>query len=82
MAEVAERVPSETAPATRGGIRTAIKWTVTLAVLAALGGGRYMLRLRLPVVESTDDAEIDGTIVPVSARISGSNGALNLLGGN
>ncbi len=71
MAEVSEKETRETAPATGGGIRTAIKWIATLVVLAALGVGGYLLWLRLSVVESTDDAQIDGTIVPVSARISG-----------
>jgi membrane fusion protein (multidrug efflux system) len=71
MAEVSEKETREIAPATGGGIRTAIKWIVTLVVLAALGVGGYLLWLRLSVVESTDDAQIDGTIIPVSARISG-----------
>jgi membrane fusion protein (multidrug efflux system) len=71
MAEVTEGVSSETAPATGGGIRTALKWIVALVVLAAIGWGGYLIWLRLSLVESTDDAQIDGTIVPVSARISG-----------
>ncbi len=80
MAE--ERVASETAPATGGAIRTAIKWMVTVAMSAAPGVRGYLLWLRLSVVESTDDAQIDGTTDPASARISGSNGALEFLGGN
>src|ERR1700685_328370 len=57
----------------RTGVQTAIratKWVVALAVLAALGVGGYLVWLKLSVVESTDDAQIDGTIVPVSSRIS------------
>ncbi len=70
MAEVSEKETRETA-APSGGGRTALKWIATLVVLAALGVGGYLLWLRLSVVESTDDAQIDGTIVPVSSRISG-----------
>src|SRR5579863_2484896 len=70
MAEVSEKETRE-APATGGGAKTAIKWIVALAVLAAIGWGGYTIWLRLSLVESTDDAQIDGTIVPVSARIAG-----------
>jgi membrane fusion protein (multidrug efflux system) len=70
MAEVSEKETRE-APATGGGVKTAIKWIVALAVLAAIGWGGYTIWLRLSLVESTDDAQIDGTIVPVSARIAG-----------
>jgi membrane fusion protein (multidrug efflux system) len=52
-------------------LRTAIKWVVILAVLAGLGVGGYIIWQRLSVVESTDDAQIDGTIVPLSSRITG-----------
>jgi membrane fusion protein (multidrug efflux system) len=58
----------------RTGAQTAIraiKWIVALAVLAAIGVGGYLVWQRLSEVESTDDAQIDGMIVPVSARISG-----------
>jgi len=71
MAEVSERETREATPATRSGARTALKWIAALVVLAALGVGGYLIWLRLSLVESTDDAQIDGTIVPVSARISG-----------
>jgi membrane fusion protein, multidrug efflux system len=73
MAEVSEKDTREAAaePASRGGGRTALKWIAALVVLGAIGIGSYLLWLRLSVVESTDDAQIDGTIVPVSARISG-----------
>jgi len=71
MAEVTERESREVMPATGGGIKTAIKWAVALGILAAIGWGGYQVWLRLSLVESTDDAQIDGTIVPVSARIPG-----------
>jgi membrane fusion protein (multidrug efflux system) len=49
----------------------AMKSIVALVVLAAMSWGGYLIWLRLSLVESTDDAQIDGTIVPVSGRISG-----------
>src|ERR1700679_512345 len=72
MAEVSEKeIREAVAPASGGGFRTVLKWTVALVVLAGLCVGGYLIWLRLSLVESTDDAQIDGTIVPVSARISG-----------
>lgn len=56
----------------RGGwARTAFKWIIALTVLAGLGVAGYTVWQRLSVEETTDDAQIDGTIVPISARISG-----------
>lgn len=52
-------------------IGTAIKWVVVLAILAGLGLAGYRVWQQLSVEESTDDAQIDGTIVPLSARIGG-----------
>ncbi len=52
-------------------LRTVIKWVVSLAVLAGLGWVGYGIWQRLSVEESTDDAQIDGTIVPLSSRITG-----------
>ena len=71
MAEVTERETREATRATSGGTWTALKWIAALVVLAAIGVGGYLIWLRLSLVESTDDAQIDGTIVPVSARIAG-----------
>ena len=71
MAEVAEKGSPEAAKRSGGGVKTAIKWAVTLAVLAGLGWFGYGVWQRLSVEESTDDAQIDGTIVPISARIGG-----------
>jgi membrane fusion protein (multidrug efflux system) len=71
MAEVRETESGEATGASGGGTRTAIKWIVALVVLAAIAWGGYSIWLRLSLVESTDDAQIDGTIVPVSARIAG-----------
>lgn len=70
MAEVAEKGSAEVTR-TGGGARTAIKWAIALVVLAVLGAGGYYVWQRLSVEESTDDAQIDGTIVPISARING-----------
>jgi membrane fusion protein (multidrug efflux system) len=69
MAEVVER--SEAVKKKGSAAGTAIKWVVVLAILAALGLGGYRLWQRLSVTESTDDAQIDGTIVPISPRITG-----------
>lgn len=55
----------------RGGFRKAVRWVFVLVVLAALGVGGFLFWQRLSRTESTDDAEIDGTIVPISARING-----------
>ena len=52
-------------------MRTAIKWIVALVVLAALGVGGYLVWLRLSVVESTDDAQIDGHLNPIASRVAG-----------
>jgi membrane fusion protein, multidrug efflux system len=54
-----------------GWARTAFKWLVVLTVLGALGVAGYGVWQRLAVEESTDDAQIDGTIVPLSPRITG-----------
>src|SRR5579863_5050640 len=54
-----------------GGVKTAVQWIVVLAVLAGLGVWGYSIWQRLSVEESTDDAQIDGTIVPISPRING-----------
>ena len=52
-------------------LKTALKWTIALVVLGALGYFGYHTWQELSRVESTDDAQIDATIVPVSARITG-----------
>jgi membrane fusion protein (multidrug efflux system) len=48
-----------------------VKWALALIVLGAIGVGTYVVWNRLSQVESTDDAQIDGTIVPVSSRVGG-----------
>ncbi|HLH42278.1 MAG TPA: HlyD family secretion protein [Bryobacteraceae bacterium] len=48
-----------------------VKWAVAMIVLGGIGAGTYMVWNRLRQVESTDDAQIDGTIVPVSSRVGG-----------
>lgn len=76
MAEVmeknsSEKLSSDAAQTTSGGGRAAIKWIVALVILAGIAVAGYQVWLRLSLVESTDDAQIDGTIVPVSSRIYG-----------
>jgi len=47
------------------------KWIVGILVLAGLAVGGYVVWERLSRVESTDDAQIDGSIFPVSPRVKG-----------
>src|SRR5215471_16738729 len=70
MAQVSEK---ETYPAVgqRSRAWTAVKWALALIVLSGIGVSAYIIWERLSRVESTDDAQIDGTIVPVSARVGG-----------
>jgi len=53
------------------GLKIALKWVVALAILGGLGYFGLQFWRELSRVESTDDAQIDGTIAPVSARIAG-----------
>jgi membrane fusion protein (multidrug efflux system) len=55
----------------RRGIGTYVKWVIVLAVLVGLGVEGYRVWEQMQRVESTDDAQIDGTIGPVSSRIAG-----------
>ena len=70
MAQVSE---IETHPGVRPRSRAwaVVKWALALIVLGAIGVGTYVVWNRLSQVESTDDAQIDGTIVPVSSRVGG-----------
>jgi membrane fusion protein (multidrug efflux system) len=67
----AQRPPEEPEAQKSSGVKTAIKWAIALVVLGALGYFGLQFWRELSRVETTDDAQIDGTIVPVSARISG-----------
>jgi membrane fusion protein, multidrug efflux system len=70
MAQVSERethVPVRAKPRAR----TAVKWVFVAILLGAIAVTAYIVWQRLAEVESTDDAQIDGTIVPVSARVGG-----------
>ncbi len=80
MAQVIEK---ELQPVVRrkSAARTALKWVLALALLAGIALGSYVLWERLSRVESTDDAQIDGTIAPISARIAGHVAAV-LVGDN
>ena len=71
MAEVSERKRARRRPQTRlePGRRSSgsSRWWCW----PAIGVGGYTVWQRLSLEESTDDAQIDGTIVPISARITG-----------
>ncbi len=69
--QVIEREPPKKEPA-RGFFRQhpMAKWIVALLVLALIAGGVFVW-LYYSVRESTDDAQVDGHIDPVSARVSG-----------
>ena len=70
MAIVMDKETHEQVRTTRG-IGTYIKWVIVLAVLTGIGIEGYHIWQEMQRVESTDDAQIDGTIAPVSARIAG-----------
>jgi len=48
-----------------------LKWVVGLLVLAGLAIGGYTVWQRLSRVETTDDAQVDGAIFPLSPRVKG-----------
>ena len=48
-----------------------LKWVVGFLVLAGLAVGGYIIWERLSRVETTDDAQIDGSIFPLSPRVAG-----------
>lgn len=70
MAEVLEKERDQEVRGKSGAV-TAVKWAVALVVIAGLGYAGFTVWQQLSREESTDDAQIDGTITPVSARISG-----------
>jgi membrane fusion protein (multidrug efflux system) len=49
----------------------AVKWLLGILVLAGLAFGGYTVWERLSRVETTDDAQIDGAIYPLSPRVAG-----------
>ncbi len=55
----------------RSGLPSAVKWVAILVLLAALAVGGSMYLSYAAERESTDDAQIDGHIYPVSAMIEG-----------
>jgi membrane fusion protein (multidrug efflux system) len=74
MAEVLEKETNKEANQEvngKSGVWTAVKWLIALVVIAGLGYAGYTVWQQLSRVESTDDAQVDGTITPVSSRISG-----------
>jgi len=55
----------------RSGAKTAVKWLIAAVVVLGLGYAGWRTWQELSRVETTDDAQVDATIVPISARISG-----------
>jgi membrane fusion protein, multidrug efflux system len=55
----------------RSGRRKLPRILLVIAILAVLGAGGYYLWRYLNTFETTDDAQIDGHINPISARITG-----------
>jgi membrane fusion protein, multidrug efflux system len=49
----------------------ALKWVLGILVLAGIATGGYIVWDRLSRVETTDDAQIDGSIFPLSPRVAG-----------
>ena len=49
----------------------AFKWVVGILILAGIAFGGYTVWERLSRVETTDDAQIDGAIYPLSTRVAG-----------
>jgi membrane fusion protein, multidrug efflux system len=56
-----------------------VKWGILLGILLALGVGATSIWSYYVVRVSTDDAQIDGYITPVSARVSGTVQSVNFL---
>jgi membrane fusion protein (multidrug efflux system) len=67
-----ERPPAEppAEPPPPGRKTHALRWLLIGAIVAATAGAYFWLHYRNRV--STDDAQVDGHIVPISAKISGS----------
>jgi membrane fusion protein, multidrug efflux system len=49
----------------------ALKWVLGALLLAGLAAGGYLVWERISRVESTDDAQVDGSIFPLSPRVAG-----------
>ena len=49
----------------------ALKWVLGILILAGLAVGGYTVWERLSRVETTDDAQVDGAIFPLSPRVAG-----------
>jgi membrane fusion protein, multidrug efflux system len=74
MAEAVKTEPVAThveATPQRSGLPSAVKWVAIVVLLAALAIGASMYLSYAAERESTDDAQIDGHIYPVSAMIDG-----------
>jgi membrane fusion protein, multidrug efflux system len=70
LADLKSRRDSPEPPAKSSGPRV-VRWIILLAVLAAAGVGITLLMSYLDSYETTDDAQIDGHMNSVSARIDG-----------
>ena len=49
----------------------AFKWVLGVIVIAGLAVGGYIVWERLSRVETTDDAQVDGSVFPLSPRVAG-----------
>ncbi|MGH9559183.1 MAG: HlyD family secretion protein [Bryobacteraceae bacterium] len=63
--------PGHTTARTRGAGRTIALRVAAAAAILILAGTGYAIWSRLQKVESTDDAEIDGSIYAISSRVAG-----------
>jgi membrane fusion protein (multidrug efflux system) len=63
---------------TRTSAKTIVVRILVLGVLAALAIGGYLYWKDLSKFESTDDAQVDGQIYPVSTRITGHVSVVNI----
>lgn len=74
MAEALAEKPAKTEQTSveqKSGLSSAVKWMAISLVLVALAVGGFLYWSYSSVRESTDDAQIDGHIYPISALIDG-----------
>jgi membrane fusion protein, multidrug efflux system len=73
----AEREEPAASRREQGGLRRNAKW-ILLALLLLVAAGAWVAWRHYSVRESTDDAQIDGHINPISARVGGTVTAVNV----